>query len=432
MRKRLLNQICCKVLILVFVFGISAINCLSQLSENIKYSLTIKDSMGFAVSNEVVLIEARVFEGSFDSEPIFSELHSLVTNSSGYVSFVLGLGEITSGNFRTIDFGIDEPILLSILRHLENGYDLIYEGQVTTVPFAFFSKDVSFSMNLAGDSIQIGKKWVRLPTTNNDKYSCSDTLACNYLISDQSDNSSCKYVGEQCDDGNLFSMNDVITNDCTCLGEVVSNGMFSYRNQISDFDGNIYSTIEINGLNWTTENLKVTHFNNGDIIPSGYSNIDWASLVSGAYCYYNDIAMGEYGLLYNWYTVSDLRGICPANWHVASKEDWENLIMFIDPTAEMTALPYESFIAGGKLKSKEYWNFPNVGASNEAGLSALPGGYRHRTGNYNHIGNIGHYWAIDSYNQATAFFVDMYTGNSKIKLGTIGKKYGFSIRCVKD
>ena len=81
---------------------------------------------------------------------------------------------------------------------------------------------------------------------------------------------------------------------------------------VTNIDGNVYETVVIGEQMWMAENLKVTHYRNGDEIPTGYSNSEWMVLETGAYGVYpidNDNAAqttcGDdyadvYGNLYNW------------------------------------------------------------------------------------------------------------------------------------
>jgi uncharacterized protein (TIGR02145 family) len=85
---------------------------------------------------------------------------------------------------------------------------------------------------------------------------------------------------------------------------------------VTDIDGNVYQTVTIGNQIWMAENLKVTHYRNGDEIPNVTVQEDWKNLTTGAYCNYNNVAV--YGRLYNWLAVNDNRNIAPAGWHVPS------------------------------------------------------------------------------------------------------------------
>jgi hypothetical protein len=50
---------------------------------------------------------------------------------------------------------------------------------------------------------------------------CMDMSACNYDAAANTADGSCLYTGATCDDGNVATINDVITADCQCLGTVV-------------------------------------------------------------------------------------------------------------------------------------------------------------------------------------------------------------------
>ncbi len=57
---------------------------------------------------------------------------------------------------------------------------------------------------------------------------------------------------------------------------------------VTDIDGNIYQTVKIGNQWWMAENLKVTHYRNGDAIPNVTDNTAWEGLTTGAYCNYNN------------------------------------------------------------------------------------------------------------------------------------------------
>ena len=92
---------------------------------------------------------------------------------------------------------------------------------------------------------------------------------------------------------------------------------------INDIDGNCYMTVQIGEQVWMAKNLKVIHYNNGDEIPTGYSNSEWGDLdetETGAYAVYDDDPSNSdiLGNLYNWYAVDDERGVCPEGWNLIS------------------------------------------------------------------------------------------------------------------
>ena len=48
---------------------------------------------------------------------------------------------------------------------------------------------------------------------------CTDSEACNYDETAMTDDGSCIYVGDACDDGNDMTINDMLNEDCICVGE---------------------------------------------------------------------------------------------------------------------------------------------------------------------------------------------------------------------
>ena len=205
------------------------------------------------------------------------------------------------------------------------------------------------------------------------------------------------------------------------------------QDTVTDIDGNEYETVEIGEQVWMAENLKVTHYRNGDEIPTGYSNNEWANLSTGAYAVYDDNESNAdtYGYLYNWYAVDDERGVCSASWHVPTDGEYTALSDYLGGTS----------VAGGKLKEctegscpeSEYWYSPNTGATNESGFTGLPGGARYYYyGNSRHMGYNGSFWSSTEYGSNDAWHRGLDHDYSEISRRDYGKDSGFSVRCVRD
>jgi len=59
-------------------------------------------------------------------------------------------------------------------------------------------------------------------------------------------------------------------------------------NTLTDYDGNVYDTIDINGQIWTKQNWKCTRLNDGTSLTKVTVNGTWAALTTEGYCSYNN------------------------------------------------------------------------------------------------------------------------------------------------
>jgi uncharacterized protein (TIGR02145 family) len=96
-------------------------------------------------------------------------------------------------------------------------------------------------------------------------------------------------------------------------------------------------------------------------------------------------------------------------------------------------------VAGAKLKETgtTHWQSPLVpgatnGATNESGFTALPGGNCYYFGEFGNIGGYGYYWSSKEYSATEAWFKYMSIEFSNFGSSTFAKKYGYSVRCLKD
>lgn len=200
---------------------------------------------------------------------------------------------------------------------------------------------------------------------------------------------------------------------------------------VTDIDGNVYNTVLIGSQCWTAENLKVERYRNGDNIPTGLSDSAWFVTTSGAFAVYDNVAANKatYGLLYNWFTTVDPRGLCPTGWHVPTDGEWTQLTDFLGGDG----------VAGGPMKTTGtielgtgLWYFPNTAATNSSGFSGLPGGYRNSNGGFNSRGNGGFWWSSSEGSPNFAWRRGLAYNNGSSDRYSNFKRLGFSVRCLRD
>lgn len=203
---------------------------------------------------------------------------------------------------------------------------------------------------------------------------------------------------------------------------------FHFLTPVIDSEGNVYKTIIIGEQVWMAENLKATRFRDTNRIPNVTDNFSWLNTTSPGYCWYgNDETSYKklYGALYNWFAVNTGK-LCPAGWHVPSEEEWLILTNYLGGED----------LASGRLKEQGllHWKSPNLGATNDYGFSALPGGFRTglNTGSFRAMGYIGWWWSQTESDISWARNRTIAFDAAEIAKGKALKRNGYSVRCVKD
>ncbi|MBS1533548.1 MAG: fibrobacter succinogenes major paralogous domain-containing protein [Bacteroidetes bacterium] len=209
---------------------------------------------------------------------------------------------------------------------------------------------------------------------------------------------------------------------------------FQNCGNVADIDDNIYSTVTIGTQCWTTKNLNVSRYRNGDIIPQVTDATEWANLTTGAWCYYNnDSANGPvYGKLYNWYAVNDPRGLAPLGYHIPSNDEWTTLIDFLGGEN----------VAGKKMKSTTLWNnIHGIIGDNSSGFSGIPAGIVWLDGVFKFKNLYAQWWTADEgvfisedgiYLEFHAMLVLTAFGTNAASRSHADKHLGQSVRCIKD
>jgi uncharacterized protein (TIGR02145 family) len=206
---------------------------------------------------------------------------------------------------------------------------------------------------------------------------------------------------------------------------------------MTDIDGNVYRTVKIGSQVWMAENLKVAHYRNGDAIPEVTDSLIWQILTIGACCAYDNSAenVPVYGYLYNWYAINDNRDIAPEGWHVPSDEEWKELEIYLGMSqSEADESGERGTEEGGKLKATgtAYWLYPNIGASDLYGFSALPGGDREHTGRFYGKFSRAMFWSVTESGTYYAVARGLRFHSSGIGRGDMNKISGLSIRLIRD
>ncbi len=220
-------------------------------------------------------------------------------------------------------------------------------------------------------------------------------------------------------------------------------------------------TVKIGTQVWTAENLDVSKFRNGDLIPEAKTEEEWTRAginKQPAWCYYNNEAANgsKYGKLYNWYAVSDPRGLAPAGYHIPSDAEWTQLTDFLGSDA------------GTKMKSANGWGVmenipcPNCkdwneeyrkkvpchtckdtrssgkklvskgNGNNSSGFTGLPGGVRSSSGSFDNVGEYGAWWSSTEYDTGDAWGRYLLYYGGFVSRHDDNKPRGFSVRCLRD
>ncbi|MBE0637324.1 MAG: hypothetical protein IH598_02250 [Bacteroidales bacterium] len=361
------------VTMLLLLFGL---NLSGQVSEGISYQTIIRDVNGEVMPNTNINLQLSIIRGTIDGEVVYTETHTLQTNSFGMVSLVIGSGIPQRNTFNNIQWGGSRHYFqIAIDLDGSENYQVIGTSQFVDVPYAINSK----SLVLTDPK---GNQW----------NVAIDTL------------------------GNLVP----ILTEWQCG--------FPYTDTR---DGKTYTTINIGDQCWMTQNL-----NAGQLINSTTSQTN--NGIIEKFCWDNlEEYCNTYGGLYQWNEMMQyaqglrIQGICPPEdgWHLPDDSDWYELVY---------ALGGEG-ISGGKMKSTGtleqgtgLWSVPNLGATNQSGFSGLPAGFSSYGGIFLNLSFYAYFWSSDEFTVQNAWSRGLsYLGTTATRYPN-DKEAGFSVRCVKS
>jgi uncharacterized protein (TIGR02145 family) len=145
----------------------------------------------------------------------------------------------------------------------------------------------------------------------------------------------------------------------------------------------------------------------------------------GSYCYYGNYSgyASTYGNLYNWYAVNDPRSIAPVGWHVATINDYFDLIQTLGG----------EYYAGGEMKANSYVWYTYYGGTNNYGFSALPAGQRSSyDGSFALLSYNASFWTSSMASSSSAIYIDLVYNSTQARNLVFNSRTGLSVRLVKD
>lgn len=196
--------------------------------------------------------------------------------------------------------------------------------------------------------------------------------------------------------------------------------------------------VKIGSQVWMAADLRTQTYSNGEAIPQAQSSEEWRKCNEnkiGCWCYFNNDK--NQNILYNWYAVTDNRGLAPNGWKIPSMEDFMQLAEFLGGEGD----------AGIQMKS-EGFHPPrdNDGSLNFSRFSAVGTGYREpgwkpgefRGKTLNGAGEVVFYWTssfdMDHWNNPKPRTVGLYLDSRRLHKNPLGTSVvsGLTVRLIKS
>lgn len=454
-----------RVLSLTLITFLFIVGVYSQSPQQFKYQAILRNASGEIISNQNVEITISLLSSDLITY-VFTEQHSVTTSTYGLVNLNIGSIEDLS----TVDFSSDNYFI-----EVSVDGTVMGTSQLLSVPYALSSKTVeTVDYSVINNAPIIPEDLSDLSDTTNilfdgdynsltnrpdlfdgdwNSLSNTPTTIEGYGITNafDGDYNSLSNKPTSISDFNLDANNQNITNVAEPVDssdaatkayvDVLEDRLFELEvlmgvANVVDIDGNVYPIVQIGNQFWMAENLRVTHFPDGTIIPNVPDNTDWANLNTnyGLSYYNNDSASYSqtYGAYYTWETAmygeasstsnpSGVQGVCPDGWHLPNTSEWTELRDFI----ASDGYPGEE---GTTLKSLSGWS---SAATDIYGFNAPPAGYRNSTGTFSTPGSMIIYWGTHEYNATSSYNYRIY-GATTLAWTYSDNGHGFYVRCVKD
>jgi uncharacterized protein (TIGR02145 family) len=474
----------------ILVLGLF-VQLIAQTPQSFKYQAVVRDVSGNIITNQVVAIKISILAKTETGAVVYSEIHNSTTNQFGTVTLDIGKGNIIeSGIFSDIEWGSDDFFLkLEIDTTGGANFQFMGTSQLLSVPYALHTltsekfQTFTSAMRDTMTMVSIGSCFYNSNTNRLNLYtgyswieltgSCIPPLEQAHAGSDQNgilgattvlqgnsypsstlarwtiingtdghivepSNPASIFIGKA---GNSYTLNWTFSDSCSSTTDsvIINFAPFTCGKSFADVrDFKLYNSVLIGSQCWMTQNLNV-----GNRIDGNATMLD--NGVIEKYCNSNlESNCDLYGGLYQWTemmqysTTPGTQGICTPGWHLPTDNEWKILEGTVDtqfgvgdPVWDLSG--DRGMDAGGKLKATGtvYWVFPNTGATNATGFTALGGGARNTDGSFPGFQIYGRFWTSTE-SSTLAYRHVLNAARADIARDAANKFFGLSVRCLKD
>ena len=477
----------------------------AQAPNKFTYQAVVRNTSNQLITNTLVGIRVSILQNSATGSVVYSETQMLSTNANGLVTMNIGEGTVVYGSFNNIDWSAGTFFLKSEIDPTGgSNYTISSTQQLLSVPYALYANEAgnSFSGNyndltnkptipaaannatltiqrnnstvgtFTADASSDKTVNISVPTTtseltNNSGYITADQLNALFnAMNSRMDSLQTVLSAQNVEIASLSNTVDSLGAYADSLGNIVDQcGCGQQENAcgvatVTDFDGNVYNTVGIGSQCWMAENLRTTHYSNGDPIDLGATT---STTIPYRYNPASDSTnVSTYGYLYNWAAVmngatsseanpsgvqgicptgwpSGVQGICPTGWHVPSDAEWTALKEYVSSQSQYVCGSNSANI-GKALASTTGWDSSTSTAcgvgttqstNNASGFNARPAGNYYASGG-NGFGYYANFWTTTNVTNSEAHSYNLSYTSPSLNRSNSGEASGFSVRCVRD
>jgi uncharacterized protein (TIGR02145 family) len=471
--------------LLIIIYALA----ISQTPGGFNYQAVVRNSAGEIIQNQTVAFRITLLQGGIAGTAVYIERHTTITNQYGLVNLDIGFGTVLYGVFANINWSAGQMFMTTEI-DLAGGtnYQLLGTTQLLSVPYALHSKTSEKFPNITDEerdaltNVSTGTSYFNLTTNkinyfdgihwnevNSDclpKATLADAGFDHFNIAGATINLQANTpvigtgqwiiksgTGGSIADiyspstvfsglaGSTYTLSWKISNDCGFNSDdvVFSFAPFVCGTTFKDIrDNKIYPSVLIGSQCWMAANMNV-----GTMIEGSVNQLD--NNIIEKYCNSNlESNCDVYGGIYTWYevmqysTAQGSQGICAPGWHIPTDNEWKILEGTVDSQYGV-GNPVWDLIgdrgsdAGGNLKETgtTHWVWPNTGATNSSGFTALPGGSRNTDGSFPGFQIFERMWTSNE-NGTTALRRALSSPRADISRDYANKFFGFSVRCIKN